>query len=279
MPLLDKPIDAIDTMAEYVPLDAAAATAAGVPPAPTSAVWLIAPGAAPCRATVGGYYSAPVEATAPNVTYGVELSGCPVPADPQNAEAIILAQDAAPSDCRLEAPQPLAVRLGDSTDKKHWQRPAKATPIPPALLAILPQHACTAPDCEMLWSIGQVASQNQPVVWAGAVNWLAIPPNAAPETQCEWKAETFSGFFTVGVDGKPTRVTDGQDHPLILTSVLLDHTGPRGLVAQTVGEYSTYDLSADGAKLAHHVVWLRANPDAYELDDHLGPECDEPDAP
>ncbi len=271
LPLVDKPVDTVEGLLAYAPADAAAGLA--VPT--TKTLWLFAANTQPCKATFGAFYQTPISATAPNIAYGVELEGCPKPADEQESGAIILAQDAPPTDCRLETLQPLAERLTDSTDKKHWSRPTKATPLPPALTAILPPHECTAPTCEMLWEIGQVAVNNQPVVLAGTVNWLAIPPDAAPETQCDWKDETFSGFFTIGRDGKATKVTEGQEHPLSLTSVLVDRTGPRALVAQALGEYATYELSPDGAKLARHLVWLRDNAEAYELDDHLGPNCDE----
>ena len=79
-----------------------------------------------------------------------------------------------------------------------------------------------------------------------------------------------------GADGKPVKVTEGQDHPLVLASVLVDYTGARALVAETAGEYGIYELVQGGAQLAHHVVWLLGGADSYTLDDHLGPDCSTP---
>jgi hypothetical protein len=171
-------------------------------------------------------------------------------------------------------PQPIAARLGEVDAQKHWQRPTKETPIPPVLAAAIPQRDCRPPGCEMLWSIAQVTVADRPVAWAGAVNWLTIPPGAAPASQCEWKAETFAGFFVAGPDGRVVKVTEGQDHSLLLTAVLADRGGPRHLLAEGAGEYAIYDLAA-GAKLARHVVWLMLAPEAYAVDERIGPVCDE----
>lgn len=271
LPLHDQVVDTLDGVPEYQTIDAAAATAAGVPAAPRS-VWLLG-GRAPCRATIGAAYAAAIDAPTPNVTYGVELAGCPAPPDPQVASAIVVASERPPTGCQLVAPRAVAQRLGEIDDKGTWSRPTRETPIPPALASALPTRACAPPACEPLWSIAQVDVAGKPVAWAGAINWLAIPDGATPDQQCSWQAERFSGFFVAGPGGAPVRVTDGQDHPLALTAVLADRGGAKVLIAEGPGEYSTYDLAAGAATVGRHLVWLRPHPDSYEAVDHLGPPC------
>ena len=163
----------------------------------------------------------------------------------------------------------MAARLGELSAQKRWTPPTKATPIPAALAPVIPEHACVAPGCEMLWSIVQVSIGTQVIAWGGTVNWLH--PDATPE--CSWATETFSGFFAAGPDGKPMKITEGQDHPLILTGVLADRTGPKVLLAEGAGEYTTYDLSSGAPVVGHHLVWLLAPAEAYVVDDRIGPEC------
>jgi len=274
LPLHDARVGTLADQSEYATIDPTTAAALGVPVGPGS-VWLMLPGQQPCRATAGAYYAAGVDAPAPNVTYGVELDGCPAPPKDQqeDAEAIALVTEHAPADCQLLTPQPVAARLGAMDAQKSWQRPTKETPLPPAIAAIVPPHDCRAPGCETLWAFGQIDAGGRPVAWAGAVNWLAIPPNATPASQCDWKAETFAGFFVPGPDGRAVKVTEGQEHPLLMMGVLADHGGPRALVAQGPGEYASYDLGGGGVRLAHHVVWLQLAPEAYAIDERIGPSC------
>lgn len=266
LPLFDKQVVAASGP-DYQQLDASAAAAAGVP-APPPTLWLLVPGQAACRATIGSYYAANVEGQPPNVAFGVELSGC---APPQTAdgEAIALVSDQPSNECHIEPPHPVATRLGDVNAQKQWTAPTKQTAIPPALAPAIPVRDCTAPGCEMLWSIVEVAVANQPVVWGGTVNWLH--PDTTP--QCTWANETFSGFFALGEDGKPAKITDGQDHPLVLTGVLADKTGAKVLLAEGAGEYTTYDLAPGKTTVGHHLVWLIAPAEAYAVDDRIGPEC------
>ena len=280
LPLHDVRVQAITDQPEYRAIDATTAGGLGVPLAPPS-VWLMAPGHPPCKATVGSYYGAVVDSTIPNVTYGAELAGCPAPpADQQQeAEAIALVSEQAPTGCQILVPRQVAARLGEPDAQNRWQRPTRATPIPPALAAVIPPHDCRAPGCETLWSIAQVDVANSPVAWAGAVNWLTIPPNTSPASQCDWKADTFAGFFVAGPDGKPVKVTEGQDHPLLLSAVLADRTGARALVAEGAGEYTTYELAGGAPSVAHHLVWLQLPPEAYALDERIGPSCDTDAAP
>lgn len=277
LPLFDEKVESLGGQPEYVALDAEAAAAKGVPVAPPS-VWLMMPGQPPCRATTGPYYAAAVDTGSPNVTYGAELSGCAAPPSEQQeeAEAIAIVSEQAPSDCQVLAPQPNAARLGETDAQKHWQRPTRQTPLPPAIAAIVPQHDCRPPGCEMLWAFGQVDVGGRPVAWAGAINWLTIPPGAAPETACDWKAETFAGFFVPGPDGRAIKVTEGQEHPLLLSAVLADRGGAKVLVAEGAGEYATYD--AAGPRLARHLVWLRLPAEAYAIDERIGPSCGGDDA-
>jgi len=267
LPLHDQVVATIDGE-DYKSIDPAAATAAGVP-APPQNLWLLQPTGAPCKETLGGYYAAGIDAPEKNITYGVELSGCQPPPDPANASGIAVVSAESPSECSVVGPRGLAQRLGEVDKAGKWQKPAKETPIPANLAAILPQHECASPACEKLWSFAQVDVGGQPVAWAGAVNWLQV------SEECEWKGERFSGFFIVGPDGTPQRVTEGQDHPLALTAVLADKTGARTLVAEGPGEYTTYALGGGRAQIGRHLVWLRPHPDSFEALDHLGPVCPE----
>lgn len=274
LPLHDLQVETITNQPEYTTLDATTASALGVPAPPANA-WLMVPGQPPCKLTVGAYYGAAIDAPKPNVTYGVELTGCAAPpADQQqDAEAVVLVSEQAPGGCQILPPQPVAARLGETDAQKQWQRPAKETPIPPALAVAVPPHDCRAPGCETLWAIAQVVVAGKPVAWAGAVNWLTIPPNAAPATQCDWKVETFAGVFVAGPDGRATKLTEGQERPLILTAVLADATGGKVLITEGAGEYATYDLVDGAAKLARHLVWLAGASDAGAVDERLGPSC------
>lgn len=272
LPLYDQKVDSLAGQPEYAAIDPGTASARGVPPAPTD-VWLTMPGQPPCHATIGSYYAAAVEGPIANVTYGVELDGCGAPKDQQDdAESIALVSAPAPTGCQVLAPQPVAARVGEMDAQKHWQRPTKETPLPAAIAAIVPPHDCRAPGCETLWAFGEIDVAGRPAAWAGAVNWLTIPPNATPDSQCAWKADTFAGFFVPGPDGRAVKVTEGQDHPLLLTAVLADRGGARVLVAEGPGEYTTYDLTA-GARVARHLVWLRLPPEAYAIDERIGPSC------
>lgn len=273
LPLQDQQVDTLAGVPEYTVLDPATASARGLPPPPPH-VWLTVPGQAPCRAAIGSYYAAAVDGPAPNVTYGVELDGCPAPPRDQqdDAEAFALISEQAPAGCQLLAPQLVAMRLGETDAQNHWQRPTRQTPLPPAIAAIVPPHDCRAPGCEMLWAFGQVDVAGRPVAWAGAVNWLTIPPGASPDSQCDWKADTFAGFFVASAGGGAVKITEGQDHPLLLTAVLADRGGAKALVAEGPGEYAIYDLTA-GARLARHLVWLRLPPEAYAVDERIGPRC------
>jgi hypothetical protein len=274
LPLHDRKVAAQAGQPDYAAIDPATAQSLGVPAAPP-AVWLMTPGQPPCKATAGGYYGAAVDSPVPNVTYGVELSGCAAPPkdQQQDAEAIALVSEQPPSDCQVVTPQPVAGRVGETDAQQRWQRPTKETPIPPALAASIPPHDCRPPGCETLWAIAQVDVANRPVAWAGAVNWLTIPPGTTAASQCDWKADTFAGFFVAGPDGRAVKVTEGQDHPLLLTAVLADGSGPRALLAEGAGEYTTYDLTGGGARVARHLVWLLLGPDAYAIDERIGPPC------
>jgi hypothetical protein len=273
LPLHDLKVPTIANQPEYAAIDATTAEALGVPAAPAN-VWLFAPGQPPCKATAGTYYGAAVDSSVPNVTYGVELSGCAAPPKEQQQDvaAIALVSELPPTDCQILAPQPVAARLGETDAQNRWQRPTKETPIPPAIAAVLPPHDCRPPGCETLWSIAQVDVGGRPVAWAGAVNWLTIPPNATPASQCDWKADTFAGFFVASPDGRAAKVTEGQEHPLLLTAVLADRGGPKLMLAEGAGEYAVYDVTA-GARLARHVTWLVLPPEAYEIDERIGPSC------
>lgn len=272
MPLHGVKVDSVEGKPAFTAIEPAMAHAAGVPPPPES-VWLLPPDAPMCKATIGGYYAEAIDAQTKNMSYGVTLAGCAAPENPNEAGvAIAMVSNEAPSQCQPLAPRAVAARLG-TMNANVWQRPTKETPIPAGFAKAIPERACAAPDCEKLWAIGQVDVAGKPVAWSAAVNWIEIPPNADPATACTWKVETFSGYFVAGPDGTPVRVTDGQEHPLALFVVLVDKAGPKVLLADGTGEYSTYDLANGTATLGRHLVWLTDDPQAYGQIDHLGPEC------
>jgi hypothetical protein len=277
LPLFDLRAPTVANQPEYARIDAPTAGSLGVPVAPKT-VWLMMANQKPCKAMAGPYYAAAVESSIPNVTYGVELTGCPPPPRDQqaDAEAIALVSDAPPSECQVLTPKPVAARLGEMNAQRQWQRPTKETAIPPELASAVPPHNCVAPGCEMLWAVAQIDVANKPVAWSGAVNWLTIPPNAPPASQCTWKAETFAGYFVAGPDGKAVRVTEGQDHPLLLSAVLADREGAKLMVAEGAGEHTIYELAGGVAKVARHLVWLVLPNEAYAVDERIGPACDEP---
>lgn len=279
LPLHDARVAKAPDQPEYAAIDAAAAAAAGVPAAP-SQLWLMLPGQAPCKATIGAYYAAVVDSSVANITYGVELTGCAAPPkeQQQDAEAIALVSEQAPTECQVVPPQPVAARLGETDAQKQWQRPTKQTAMPPAFAAAVPARDCRAPGCETLWAVAQVSVGGQPVAWSGAVNWLTIPAGATPASQCTWKAETFAGFFVADPRGNAVKVTEGQTHPLLLSAVLADRSGPRAAITQGPGEYAVYELGHGGAKLARQLTWLALPDEAYALDERLGPVCEDGDA-
>jgi hypothetical protein len=273
VPLQAMKVEPGAAVADYASIDAATASASGVPAAPTGTVWLATAGGAPCRGKVGGFYAAKIEGPPASISYGFELDGCAAPSNADEAGGIVLATEEAPTGCHFEVPQPVAARLGTMDEQKRWQPPASETPIPPALASVIPTKDCKAPGCEMLWAFGEVRAGDRTVAWSGAVNWLAV---GAPETPCAWSAERFSGFF-VPAQGGAVKVTDGQEHPLVLTAALADAQGAKVLLAEGPGTYATYDIAGGTPTLGRTVTWMLAPPEAWEAIDHIGPVC-EPDA-
>ena len=271
VPLHAAPLQDGAQVADYASIDAAAASAAGVPAAPAGTVWLATSTGAPCQAKLGSYYAAKFEGPPASVLYGVELDGCAAPKNPEEAGGIVMISEQAPSGCRFEVPQPIAGRLGQMDAKKVWQRPAKESPLPAPLAAALPQKQCSSPACEPLWAFAEVKIGGQTVAWTGAINWLQINNEPA---QCAWTAERESGFW-IPADGAAVKVTEGQDHSLPLIAVLADGAGAKVALAEANGQYATYDLGPGRATLGHRVVWMLAPPQAWEAVDHLGPICDE----
>ena len=254
---------------DYANIDAAAASAAGVPAPPTGTLWLVTPEAAPCRASIGRYYAAKIDQS---VSYGVVLEGCPAPKNPEEAGGIVMVSEQPPTGCRFEGPQPIAGRLGEMDANKQWQHPTKESPLPPPLASALPEHECVPPSCEKLWAFAEVNIDGKPVAWTGAYNWLHVGDAAQ---QCQWPAERVSGFW-IPSDSGAIKVGEGDEHSLPLIAVLADAGGAKVALAEANGEYATYDLAPGSATLGHRVVWMLAPPQAWEAIDHLGPICDEP---
>lgn len=272
LPLHHRVVESLEGVPDYATIDAAAASAAGVP-APPANLWLLLPNGQRCNAKLGSYYAAAIQSSTPNIAYGVELAGCAAPPDPNDAAAIALVSAAEPSGCQVLPPMPVAARLGETDQQGTWQRPTKETPIPPELAAIVPQRECTPPTCEKLWSIAKVEFAGKPVAWAGAVNWVEIPAGATPDTQCNWKVDTFSGSFVAAADGSLTKVTEGQEQPLVLLGALADAQGAKALIATGPGQYTTYGLANGAATVARRLVWLVAHAEDFLPIDQLGPYC------
>jgi hypothetical protein len=275
MPLHAMKIEPGAQVPEYAPLDPAAASASGVPAAPTGNLWLITENAAPCKATVKGYYAAKVAGPPASISYGAELEGCPAPTDPQEGGGLVLLSQESPGACRAEGPAPVASRLGETDQQNQWHPPTKETPIPAALAPVIPQHDCKAPGCEMLWVVGEITGSSGPIAWGAAVNWLTV---GSPADACHWNAERFSGLFVPGQGGTPVKVTEGLEHPLALTAALVDNSGPRVLFLDGPGEYAMFDVVPGGAKLARVTQWMVAPDEAWNMIDHLGPMCAPPTA-
>lgn len=270
MPLHAMKVEPGAQVPEYAPLDEAAASASGVPAAPSGPLWLVTENAPPCKITVKGYYAAKIAGPPASISYGAELDGCPAPADPQEGGGMVLASTESPGACRFEPPKPVATRLGETDEQNQWHPPTKETPIPPALAAVIPPHDCKPPGCETLWVVGEIDQNNAPIAWGAAINWLTV---GSPADACHWPADRFSGLFVPGPGGTPVRVTDGLDHPLALTAALVDSSGPRVLFLDGPGEYAMFDVTPGGAKLAHKVTWMLAPDEAWAMIDHLGPLC------
>jgi len=281
MPLHAMPVEpgASTKLPDYAVLDPTAAGVSGVPTAPAGTIWLVTPGAVPCRASLGRYYAAKLPGPPASLAYGVELEGCAAPPDTQDAGGLAMVGEIPPGDCKVDAPRPVALRLGDEDAQKQWHRPVRQTALPPALAAVIPSRACQPPGCEQLWAIGEVDFAGRPVAWTGAVNWLAID-NPMPSAQCTWKAERASGTWIVGADGTPTRLDEGQTpgHMLALSAVLSDNGGPRVALVEGGGEYAAYGLTGGVPKLARHVTWMLVPDASWEQADHLGPACEQPPA-
>jgi len=273
LPLHTMKVEPNAQVAEYQPLDPSAASASGVPASPVGNLWLVTGNGAPCQVRIAGAYAAKIDGPPASVSYGYELDGCPAPSDPQEGGGVVLVSQEAPGACNFAQPKPVAERLGVMDAKQQWQKPEKETPIPPVLVPVLPTHTCASPGCEPLWAIAEIDVANQPVAWAGAMNWLTIGDAAAP---CSWKAERFSGFFVPSGNGPPVRVNEGQsaEHPLALSAALVDASGAHVLIAEGPGEYATYDLTPGKAALGHHVAWMISPSEAWEMLDHLGPICE-----
>lgn len=272
LPLHDVTVDSVAHLPPFAAIDRAAAAAAGVPAAP-AAVWLLPSNGPLCKATVGGYYAAAIDAETKNVSYGVTLTGCPAPGQNDDSVGIAMVSVEPPNQCQLVPPGLAAARLGDTTPQNVWVRPTKETPMPPQFAALVPDRACGAPDCEKLWSVGRVDVAGKPVAWSGAVNWVEIPQGSPPSAQCTWRVDTFSALYVEGPAGQGSVKLDEARHPLVLALVLADQKGAKVLLADGVGEYATWDYGDGRPTLGHHVTWFLDDAAAYGTADHLGPRC------
>jgi hypothetical protein len=274
LPLHAMAVEPTAQIADYARLDATEASVSGVPAPPQGRLWLMTADAPPCEAKLGTFYAAKLPGPPASVSYGVELTGCSGPQDPQQAGGVALVADQPPTGCTFQAPQPVAARLGETDAQKQWHRPVKETPIPPALAALVPPHDCKAPTCEPLWAVSELDLASGPVAWTAAFNWVQITDPADP---CSWKTERWSGIFVAGPDGRPIKLDTG-DHPLVLSAALVDRSGARALLAEGPGTYSTYDVGPAAGKAAHGMTWMLAPNEAWDGVDRLAPPCERPAA-
>ena len=276
LPLHAMAVEPSAQVKDWAPLDATAASVSGVPAPPTGDLWLVTPEAPPCHVKLGSYYAAKLVGPPANVSYGVALDGCQPPQDPRDDGGFVLATKEAPDGCVFESPRPIASRLGELDAQHQWHRPIQQTPVPPVVAAVLPAppHPCTPPECETLWAFAEVDFGDRPIAWAGVINWMTIPD---PADQCTWHAARWSGIFVPGADGKPVKLDTGE-HPVALSAALVDHDGPKALVADGPGAYATFDVAHPPAKLAHAMTWMLASSEAWDAADWLGPACERPAA-
>ncbi len=272
LPVRDEKADSVAGISEFEELAPTSPQAADIA-RPTQAMWIMQPGLAPCRARIGKAYRAAIDVKdSPNISYGLELHGCPPPAEQDEDEAVVAGSPTSPGLCQIR-PRSRSRRASAMSIRGTSGRATSRSRSRPASRRSAPQKTCTAPDCEMLWSFLQVDVAARPVAWSGAVNWMQTPAVPADVSAvCKYAIESFSGFFVPGPNNTATKVSDGQDHTLALTAVLADKTGAKVMLADGAGEYSTYDFQVDGSvKLARHVVWLLADAAAYGVDDRVGP--------
>lgn len=257
-----------ETTARYQVLDAAAAAAAAIP-APPAKLWLMTGGTL-CEATPGPWYSDVVIDGPANEVLGVQLSTkCPVPGSEQPQQALALAAEVAPAGCVAISPRPVAGRVGEEQGGR-WSLLPQSTPMPPAVEAALPKKDCAAP-CETLWTVAQVDFAGKPIAWDVAMEWLHVDP-AQPDA-CQWASEGDGGVLVASPAGAVRVADDHAVSPLHLGAVLADRAGAKVLVLEHIGEYSTFDLGAAGAKLARHLRWVVPNEELYAGDRKLGPYC------
>lgn len=272
LPLHAMAVEPAAKLPEWAPLDPTAASVSSVPAAPEGPLWLYTANAPPCPLRLGSYYAARLPGPPASVSYGVELDGCPAPADPQDDGALVLATKDRPDGCEVETPRLIAARLGQLDDKKLWHRPVQQTPIPPELARLVPAHDCRAPDCETLWVVGEEDWGSRVVAWGVAVDWLHVIDPADP---CTWRDERWGGIFAPAADGTPTRLDTG-DHPLALSAALIDNGGPKALLADGPGAYATFDVVPPPGRRARAITWMLASHDAWDAVDRLAPACERP---
>lgn len=258
-----------ETAARYRVLDAAAASAAGLP-APPPKLWLMSGGAL-CEASPGAYYSEVVIDGKANEILGVQLTTkCALPAADAAQQAVALLADVAPTGCVAILPRPVAGRVAEEQNGQ-WSVLPQSTPIPPAVAAALPQKSCVAP-CETLWTVAQVDFAGKPVAWDVALEWLRV--DAAQPDACQWASEGDGGVFWANPAGAVERVADGHAVvPLHLGALLADRGGAKVLVLEHIGEYATFDVASGTNKPARYLRWVQPNEELYGGDRKLGPYC------
>ncbi len=272
LPLGNRP--SAETAPRFAPLDEAAVAAAALP-SPPALLWLLSPGAPPCQATPGAWYSDTVvdreAGGAANDVLGVQLtSGCPAPAKDQPSQLIAVAAAAAPTGCVAIAPRPIAGRVGEAKDSS-WQIVPQSTPLPPALEAAAPQRECGAP-CEKLWTAAQLDFAGKPIAWDVALEWLGVDP-AQPDV-CQWTSSKDGGLWYADAAGNAVPLEHQQAQvPLHLSALLADRAGAKVLVAEHLGEYATFDLGAGAPQPARYLRWYTPNAEVYATDRKLGPYC------
>lgn len=263
LPLANRPSTA--TSPSYRVLDAAAASAAGVPAAPAK-LWMMVNGTL-CEATAGDYYSSVVLDGPANEILGVQLTTkCALPSNEQPQLAVAFAAEAAPTGCVSILPRPVAGRVGDDQNGR-WSVLPQSTPIPDGLAAALPRKECQ-PPCEALWTVAQVDFGGKPVAWDATLEWLRVDPQ---QDACSWASEGDGGVYLAATGAR----LDDQHavSPLHLATLLADRGGPKTLLLENVGEYTTVDLTAAPPRVARHLRWYLPNEELYAGDRKLGPYC------
>ena len=230
---------------EAGPLHAYEVKRLGLGPLPP-VVWLMRPGAAPCRGAIGGYVAELVDDGPRSIMISAILTGCPGSGETVARGWVALGGDE-PTGCEVRLPEPAGARLGQESEAGFTVAPAtEATRLPEALQQLTLAGACAAP-CELLWSRETIAGD--PALHAVVITRVVPGADA-----CNLEVSNEHGLYATGPDGalrllRGPEADDGGWAPLgytTLAGALHDATGNRVVLAVGLDDWSAYDVDSDG---------------------------------